>query len=399
MIKRERMLGIGGGVVALIIAAILLVNWLNAIFVARHEQLAKLEKEAREKERTVREGERAVGQLHEFEKRSLPGDPSLAGALYSQWLLQKAVESGIASPNVSPGPARPRGDVYVQHSFLVDGQADLSQLTKFLYQFYSTGYLHRIGRLNLTPLTGKKQLKVNVTVDALSLKNAPNVKQLVPPPGARLAGANLESYIESIVGRSLLGPANNAPKLASPGSQRGNPKKSVSFTVKGSDNDPLDKLSYNIEGPPLEGAKLDPRTGEFSWTPEKLGEYEIAIRVTDDGLPAKSAVEKVKIAVVEAPPPVVEVPKPKKLDFDPAAHAFVSAILQTNGKWQIWVSIRTEGKVLRFEEGDKVSVGSIDAVIKSIRPDGAELAVEGGGSLVVRIGKPLVVESAPTTGA
>lgn len=399
MIQRERLLAIGGGLVLLTIAAIVIGNWVSGAFETRNEQLSVLEKEAAEKDRTVRAGERAVGQLRDFEKRSLPGDPSLAGSLYSQWLLNRAVEAGIAGPNVSPGPARPRGDVYVEHSFIVDGYADLSQVTKFLYQFYNTGYLHRIGRLNLTPVAGKKQLKLNLKIDALSLKNAPNVKELIPPPGTRLAGATLESYLDSILRRSLLGPANNPPSIATPGSQRANPSRSISFTVKGSDSDPLDKLSYYFEGTPPEGAKLDEKTGEFRWTPEKLGEYEVAIRVTDDGLPAKSAVEKVKIAVVEPPPPVVEVAKPTKLDFDPAAHAFLSAILQTNGKWQIWISMRTEGKVLRFEEGDKVSVGSINAVVKAIRPDEAELTLDGGGMMVVRIGKPLYVESAPTTGA
>jgi hypothetical protein len=392
MTQRERTLGVAIGVCVLAVAAVFMVNAANSAFDSRETQLMELEQEKRKKDRSVQAGVRAERQLKDFEKRSLPGDPTLAGSLYSQWLLKKAVESGIASPNVSLGPARPKVDVYVMHSFLLDGQADLKQVTHFLYQFYSAGYLHRIGRINLKPLTGKKLLDVNITVEALSLKDAPNVAELKPPPSDRIAGKSLESYVDSIVGRNLFFPANQPPKFASPGTQRGNPNRSVSFTVKGSDPDPLDTLWYSLEGPVPEGAKLDPKTGNFSWTPTKLGEYEVAIRVSDDGLPAKSSVEKVKIAVTDPPPQVAETPKPMKLDFDPAQHSFVSAILQTNRKWQIWVSVRTEGKILRFEEGDKVSVGSVNAVVKSIRPEEAEFALEDGRSLIVRIGKTLAAE-------
>ena len=168
---------------------------------------------------------------------------------------------------------------------------------------------------------------------------------------------------------------------------------SVSFTVKGSDPDSGDLLTYSLDGTPLAGAKLDAKTGEFRWTPDKNGEYEVAIRVTDDGYPARSSTEKIKILITDPPAPVVaQAPPPKRLDFDPAMHSFVSAILQANGKWQVWVSIRTEGKVLRLGEGDQVSVGSVRGTLAAIRPDEAEFAVDGGNRVVVRLGKPLAAE-------
>jgi hypothetical protein len=392
MTQRKRVLSIVAGVALLAIAAYFLVSRVTAAFDSREEQRLALDKEKSQKERTLRAGERAVKQLQDFQQQSLPGDPSLAGALYSQWLLKKAVETGLASPNVSPGPARPHGDVFVQHSFLIDCQADLRQVTQFLHQFYSVGYLHRIKSLTLTPIAGKKELKVNMNVEALSLKDAPNPTELSPPPSVRFADKKIEPYMETIVGRNIFSPGNNPPKIASLGTQRGNPNRSVSFTVKATDADPLDKVSYKLEGTAPDGVKLDEKSGEVTWTPTKLGEYEVSVRATDDGLPAKSSLEKIKISVVEAPPVVAETPKKKKLDFDPAHHAFLSAILQTNGKWQIWVTVRTEGKILRFEEGDKISVGSINAVVKAIRPDEAELALDDGGSVVVRIGRTLATE-------
>jgi hypothetical protein len=398
MTQRERTLGIVVGSVVLTVAAVFIVIRVSTAFENRDQELSKLDREKKQKDRTVQAGERAVRQLKEFEKRSLPGDPSLAGSLYSQWLLKEAVAAGIASQSgsgVTLGPVVPRGDVYTRHTFLIDGQADLRQVAHFLYKFHSVGYLHRISRMNLKPLTGKKQLDVNITVEALSLKDAPNPKELTPPPSDRLAGESIESYVAAITGRNLFAPANTPPRIEVSRSQRGNPKRSISFTAKGSDADPLDQLSWAFDGPVPDGAKLDAKSGEFRWTPDKTGQYEVAIRVTDDGIPAKSAVEKVKIEVVDAPP---ESPKPKKLDFDPAQHSFVTAILQSNGKWQVWVAVRTEGKILRFEEGDKVSVGSLNAVVKNIRSDEAEFSLDDGRSLTVSIGKSLATEELKSGG-
>ena len=101
----------------------------------------------------------------------------------------------------------------------------------------------------------------------------------------------------------------------------------------------------------------------------------------------------IKIAVADPPPPpVAQTPPPRKLDFDPAMHSFISAILQANGNWQVWVSIRTEGKVLRLAEGDAVAVGSVKGTLAAIRPDEAEFAIQDGSRLVVRLGKPLATE-------
>ena len=357
MTQRERTIGIGVGLAALAIAGFMAVRSLSSSFDTRHDGLVKLEKEFGQKTRTVQAGERAAKQFSDFTKFSLPGDKELADALYSQWLLNRIVGTGISSPDVVVVPARKYGDVCLLHSFHVDFEADLKQVTTFLHGFYQVGYLHRIGRLKLSPLAGKKELNVSMTIEALALKDAPIATELTPPPSARFADAKIEQYFDTVIERNLFSPGNNVPKLASLSTQRGNPKRSLSFSVKGTDADAGDKLSYSLEGSELPGAKLDSKTGEFRWTPDKVGDYEVMVRVADDGLPSRSSVEKVKISIAEAPPEVAQAPTKKKLDFDPAEHAFVTAIVQTNGKWQVWVTVRTEGKILRFEEGDKVSVG------------------------------------------
>jgi hypothetical protein len=88
-------------------------------------------------------------------------------------------------------------------------------------------------------------------------------------------------------------------------------------------------------------------------------------------MPNKSDSDTVKIVVVEpAPPPTepVEVVERPKLTFDDAKHTYVSGITSNSrGDWELWLTIRTTGQVLRLKEGDRISVGSIQGVVGRIR--------------------------------
>jgi hypothetical protein len=60
----------------------------------------------------------------------------------------------------------------------------------------------------------------------------------------------------------------------------------------------------------------------------------------------------------ERPPP----------QFDAAKHAYVTGIVQVNGRLQAWITVRTTGEVLRLFEGDALKVGLLDGHIVSIAP-------------------------------
>jgi hypothetical protein len=65
---------------------------------------------------------------------------------------------------------------------------------------------------------------------------------------------------------------------------------------------PAQKLTFGLELGAPAGATIDPVSGFFSWTPtEEQGprEYEIAVRLTDDGSPALSDVKTFRVAVGE----------------------------------------------------------------------------------------------------
>jgi hypothetical protein len=106
---------------------------------------------------------------------------------------------------------------------------------------------------------------------------------------------------------------NAAPVFTNFPNQFAVPGQVVTITNRASDPDG-DALTYSVDSAP-EGFLVN-QTGLFRWsvpTNQPPGEYPIALRVTDDGLPARSATATYSIivtlpgnvVVVGAPPPVI----------------------------------------------------------------------------------------------
>jgi hypothetical protein len=99
------------------------------------------------------------------------------------------------------------------------------------------------------------------------------------------------------------------------------------------------------------------------------------VAVTDDGYPPKAAEQTVKIRInerppEETPPPQVAVAKPS---FALAKFAFVTAITEAGGKRQAWISLRTDGKLLKLFEGDEFPIGEVTVKITRITEKTVEL--------------------------
>ena len=62
---------------------------------------------------------------------------------------------------------------------------------------------------------------------------------------------------------------------------------------------------------------------------------------------------------------------------------------------EIWINVRTEGKLLRLRVGDTVAIGTIKGKITKILVDEktAEIATDDGKTLVVALGKSLAVDA------
>lgn len=389
MTKREKTLAMLIGLLVIAMIGWSAVSRITGAFDQRRETIDRLEGEIADKNLVLDRGARASRKITEFEKMSLPGDPALARSLYQGWLLALAQEKvSMEGVNVGPLPSRPVGDVYYQHAFSLNCQGDLRQLTEFLHNFYSVGFLHRISRLHVKPSSSSNLLALSITVEAISLNDAPNVKALAPPPAHRLSESELTAYTNSILNRNMFSPANKAPKLAQLGTQRGNPQRSLRFQATATDPE-KDSLRYEFEGDVPAGARIDRRTGEVSWTPPENGEYQVAIRVTDSGLPARSDTTKVTIRVEDPPPtpPVVRVEPP---GFDPATQAVVTGITDAFGQRNLFITVRTEGRILKLREGDSVDVGTIQGKVKRIAVNEVEIETSDGKSIIVELGDSLV---------
>lgn len=76
----------------------------------------------------------------------------------------------------------------------------------------------------------------------------------------------------------------------------------LTFTVTATDPDAGQTLTYSLGVGAPNGASIDPGTGVFTWTPSEdqgPGAYGFALRVTDSGTPARSAVQQLSITVTE----------------------------------------------------------------------------------------------------
>ena len=249
-----------------------------------------------------------------------------------------------------------------RHVFSVVGDVTLPQLVDMLYQFYSTDYLHRIKLLSAKPSEGK-YLTVNLTIEAISLPDAEKDKEMKDLPAHRLMFDDLAAYKKGIVSRNPYAPANQPPKIVSSDSTGGYVGQPVSFSVKAEDPEKT-SVRFRLEGENPDGVKIDEESGRLTWTSASKGEFEVNVVAFDDGIPSKEAAQTIRINIGDPPPP--ETPQPTRRSFDEAKYTYVTGIVEVNGRRQVWLTVRSEGKWLRLFEGETFEIGDYEGKIVKI---------------------------------
>lgn len=365
----ERLLAIGVGAAVVCLVAFLGFRYYSSAVSNRLDLLAQQELELQKQQTQVKAALLASKKMAEYEARSLPPQAPLARSLYQHWLLTKAQEAGLGDPVVTPAGQRAVLDIYVQQTFSVTGKARYEQIVKFLDDIYRIDLLHRISRLSLKPIKDSKELDVSLTLDAVSVRSAPESQALHNRPSKRLKLESPELYQMSIVGRNIFAPANRAPRISGLGKQKAETNRSVSITAKASDPDPLDYVKLELTKSPTRDARLD-SSGKLSWTPRKAGEYEFEITARDDSFPPHVSTEKLIVTVTDPPPPPpVRDPGPPpepKLAFDQAKHTVFTALVEVGGESEVWLFVRPTATLLKLHEGEPFEVGSIKGTIREI---------------------------------
>ncbi len=391
MNQRERTLAIVVGV--LMLCAVLYYGGKKAydVIAARNEQLTKLEEELDLKREQSARGTIAGRLLTTYESCTLPEQRAVASSHYTAWLRNWVESAGIYGGDVKY--ARRFTTVIVDKEpvhevleFTVMCDGTLPQLVQMLYAFYSQDYLHRIKNLSIVPRQDQI-LRLTFTIEAISMPGASD-EQLEDRPAHRLALDSLEDYNQTIVYRNPYAPANKPPQFTSSRSQRGYVGQRMSFTPEVKDPE-SGRITYRVDTNGLEGLRVDPRSGRIDWTPSEVGEYELLVYATDDGIPAKEAMQKIYLAVSEPPPPEPVGPPPEQpRRFDEAKYTFVTGIVEVNGRKQVWLTVRTEGKWLRLYEGDEFTVGALEGKVIRIHTRNVEIE-DGGRVYSVRFGQSL----------
>jgi hypothetical protein len=391
MTKRERLLAALVGLLVLVAVLFYSVQKIRGVFRSQTDQVQQLEKEIRDKTRMVRLSQEQRDRLETYKRRSLPSEVEKARALYQNWLFGLVKEVGFEDAQVDVLPARGEKGVYQMLSFKVTGRGDLRRVVDFLYRFYSADLLHRIRHLYAKRTPGTRHLTLSFSIDAISLPEAASKDKLNDQPSKRLRRGDQADYLAAILGRNLSGPANKEPALEPIGSKTAYLNSPFSFVVAARDPDKLDRVTYRLEANGLNGARLDPQSGRFEWSPDKKGEYEVSIAATDDGFPPKTSRQTGKITVTDPPPDATVDAGPPKPNFDKAQFAYVTAITEdAAGRWQAWITLRTDGKSLKLFEGDQFDVGEVKVTVTRIEERSVELhAAVLEKRLVVSLGQNL----------
>ncbi|MBI3862595.1 MAG: hypothetical protein HY290_11950 [Planctomycetia bacterium] len=143
------------------------------------------------------------------------------------WLFDLATKAKLSDIAVTAKPtgAVAKGDTYTVVSADLTAQGTLPKIRDFLYDFRNSGLLHRVAKLTLTSPqpTGDPTIQLKMTVEGLSLKEAPARSTLLSEPNlAELAkdpAAKSKEAYETITKKNLFVRGYNGPPGAKPGTR------------------------------------------------------------------------------------------------------------------------------------------------------------------------------------
>lgn len=186
--RRERILA---GVLAVVgvscLAGEALSNAVLHPFGAQEKQLASLTRKVGDQQLIFQRVEHAQRRLKYELQSSLPPDPSVAGTLYQNWLVELARTHGLTDAVITPNPPQSEKQMGHRLSFSVQTSSSPSQIGGFIDALQRAPLLHRITQLELSnALTsnGKDsrnsaaRLKSVVNIEALALSAAEPRQQL-----------------------------------------------------------------------------------------------------------------------------------------------------------------------------------------------------------------------------
>jgi hypothetical protein len=380
MNQRERLIAFAVGAVILALVGWYVQSWYFTRLEKKNDDLAALEAKLKKNQAEHRKIQQASKRLAEYEERSLPPDAEVAKSLYEKWLLQTAAEvQPKLNVTITAKAPTPRGKNNISRlGFTVRTQGELPQLIDYLYRIQRVDWLHRFDTINFVPRNDSRNIDLVLNISAVSVGTAPRAGELKEIVGDKYKTAALADYLDPLIERNFFGAPNRKPQLDFPSRTDAVIDRSFEQTIKANDPDGFDHVTFDLVKSADPSAKLDPKTGKFTWRPKKKGEFVFEIAAKDDGLPNKtSEVKTFKVVVNDPPPPKVERETPKKPTFDDAKYTILTAVIDNSGVGEIWLNVRPKGENRILQVGDTFQIGSVKGEVAEIGVDDVLLLVDG----------------------
>lgn len=340
-------------------------------------------------------GALADRQMGEYLVRSVSSDPERARSDYQSWLFDVVKEHQVEGANISTSDrSNAVGDLYKQLTFNLTGQAKMPQILGLVHAIQAKDYLHRIREMDIKPAKNDNGFALSLTIDVASLNAAP-VDATPPKTNAWRVDPDALAYAEPILNRNLFEPPNQAPTYAGQRTLEATKGRSEAFPLAFKDADEH-RLTYDLVDAP-QNVSIDSRSGTLRVTSDELTEFDVTVRVTDDGYPKRTVNETLLVKVVDPPPPPKDEPK-VELTFDDAKQTYLTGLVQGGDDWTAWMNVRTRGKTLKLRVGDEFEIGSVRGVVEAIDEDRVTLKV-GEKTVVLSSGSALkaAVDAAQST--
>lgn len=379
MNQREKYLAVGVGAVLALFIGQSVLSSIQGGFDKKKETIDSLEKKKTEQELQQTAGLVANDKLNAVVVRSLPKSEEKARADYMEFLIELGDEAKLSEPTPRFLGESPEKDTYQSLKFQLTGVGTIENATQLLYGFYKKNYLHRITRFDLRPVTNAKeanQLTISLDCEVLSLGIAKD-KQPPPKEPSNRVAKSLEDYKYYILERNLFSPANNPPSLDANKVVDAKVGLRVEHSIEAKDLDQNQVLKYEIVGEAPAGLQLEKSTGKLVWTSKETGDYKVDVKVTDSGIPSRTAQQTVTFKVKEVP-----TPPPPPVQFDVASQAMVTALIAGKNGPEAWVLSKTESKTIYLRQGDQLKLGGVEGKVIEVGSNFVEFETAGRRWLV-----------------
>lgn len=347
---------------------------------------------------------------NQLRQRSLDAQINVAQGEYREW-LRSLVEDDLKFTGTPKVTARGNVDfksdygqkknvIYRQLSYQLECQGSYKQVLELLYRFYEKNYIHRIQRLDLNLVAGKRvegkvtydrnRFSIKAQIQVLSLVDADDIRSPIGVENTKTFYRDLDQdrwvyelpdYQSIVLRRNLFGFPNNGPEFGSRKKEfdfEEGDRISIRLTADDEDDDDLEFELTNTDGKVPSDKIEQSRTGSFQIDIDQVGSYEFKARVVDKNYYPKSDemlvvvnVEKKKEEKKTTPPP----PKPK---FDPLKFTMLEAIVQNyEGQPVCWINVRPFGQMHKVKQGDEFNVGESTVRVVQINRRNAIISVDG----------------------